>query len=306
VRKAVTPTTVVAGEVVTFTIELSNTLTSSFEVSRITDTLPSGFTFGGRLDSEDTLPAETTGPSPGDTGTITWTFASATVPADTSHTLIYTTTATSVVGTYANQATAQTTADTLNPNTASAVLDVGAPALSLAKSVSPSAANPGDLLTYTLTYGNDSSLTVHDVVISDTLPDGTTFEGASAICGPSSGVVSCAVGTLADGETGHTVTITARIDDPYLGANPLTNVALIDSDETPPGSSNEAYTFVSGPNLILDKAVTPMVAEPGDRVTYTISYGNNGDLPAEGVFITDAVPSNFEIVSPKFRKNERN
>jgi uncharacterized repeat protein (TIGR01451 family) len=115
VRKAVTPTTVVAGEVVTFTIELSNTLTSSFEVSRITDTLPSGFTFGGRLDGTDTLTTETTGPNVGDTGTLVWTFDPAdTVPAGESRTLIYTTTATSVVGTYANQATAQTTADTLN------------------------------------------------------------------------------------------------------------------------------------------------------------------------------------------------
>ena len=41
----------------------------------------------------------------------------------------------------------------------------------------------------------------------------------------------------------------------------------------------------------MDKAVTPTVATPGDWITFTIKFGNEGSLPAENVVLTDALPT---------------
>ena len=41
---------------------------------------------------------------------------------------------------------------------------------------------------------------------------------------------------------------------------------------------------------VIANAVIPVVAAPGDRVTYTLTYSNAGDLSAARVIITGLVP----------------
>jgi uncharacterized repeat protein (TIGR01451 family) len=67
--------------------------------------------------------------------------------------------------------------------------------LTLNKSVDKAAALPGDILTYTIVYRNDSSGPLNTLVINDNTPAFTTF--LSAACAPNPPVISaCAVTTL--------------------------------------------------------------------------------------------------------------
>ena len=75
--------------------------------------------------------------------------------------------------------------------------------LTLLKSVNRASALPGDVLTYTITYANNSSGPLSNVVISDSTPAFTTYMGASAGCPLLVARTSCTVTTEpANGSTG--------------------------------------------------------------------------------------------------------
>ena len=51
------------------------------------------------------------------------------------------------------------------------------PDLTISATHDPSLFSPEQVMTYTLTYGNIGQMHAEDVVISTTLPSGTTYEG---------------------------------------------------------------------------------------------------------------------------------
>ncbi len=57
------------------------------------------------------------------------------------------------------------------------------------------------------------------------------------------------------------------------------------------------YQLVVTPDLSISKSVTPTTAYPGDTITYTLTYSNNGLIPAFGVVITDDVPISVTNIS---------
>ena len=56
------------------------------------------------------------------------------------------------------------------------------------------------------------------------------------------------------------------------------------------GQANKVWLNRNRADLSLDKLVTPAVAAPGQCITYTLTYTNNGPQLANGVLITDVVP----------------
>ena len=70
----------------------------------------------------------------------------------------------------------------------------------ITKTASPLVAAPGDTVTYTLTAKNNGPGTALNVVMTDPLPAGVTFDSADAPCALSGVTVSCAVGPLDPGE----------------------------------------------------------------------------------------------------------
>ena len=96
----------------------------------------------------------------------------------------------------------------------------------------------GDTITYTICYDNlANSVAVHNVVITDTLPSGVTFDSASHGGTHAAGVVTWTIGNLAAGATGC-VTLNVTVDAGTEG-QPLTNCATIESDETEPAEACE-------------------------------------------------------------------
>ncbi|WP_341928262.1 DUF11 domain-containing protein [Nocardioides psychrotolerans] len=79
------------------------------------------------------------------------------------------------------------------------------------KSSDVTIAGPGDVVTYTINVRNQGVGDAHDVVVTDTLPHGTTYVSSSAACTYAAGTVTCNLGTIEAGDD-RAVTITVKVD----------------------------------------------------------------------------------------------
>ncbi|MBI2952671.1 MAG: DUF11 domain-containing protein [Chloroflexi bacterium] len=295
IAKTVTPSYVAASGTVTYTVVISNPTASAVTVSAVTDTLPTGFSFGT---ASGTLLPATTSPTLGQTGEIVWTFSPAvSIGATSSKNLIFTATASDTAGSYQNDVSAATSYGVLDTDL-TAQVDVGAPYLDISKSVSSASVSPGSNVTFTITYGNSSAVAATNVVISDVLPAGTTFVSATGGGTHSAGTVTWNIGSLASGSAGNTVQLVLSVDGSYSGVNLMTNTATIASAENSPASASvSTYINVLEPVLVLRKSGDTASVSPGGSVTYTLTYTNVGNTQATGVVLTDAVPTGFTAVS---------
>ena len=258
------------------------------------------------------------------------------------------------------------------------------PSLTLAKSVNPSSAKPGEAITYTISFSNTGAITATNVVITDTLSAHITNPGWS-----NSGVTLTPIGgqtyawtapdllqgqggvititgvltkPLAAGTIPNTVTLavsgtvqTANANLTVANVAPVANagvdqtVSLSETvtlngsgtddngdtliygwaqtggpDVTLSSASAQAPTFtapstagvltftltvtdtgsltdtdevvvtaVAGPQITLDKSVTPSSAKPGEAITYTIAFSNTGAITATNVVVTDTLAASI-------------
>src|SRR6185436_6933180 len=160
---------------------------------------------------------------------------------------------------------------------------------------------------YTLTYENLGGLTAPNAVITETVPQYTTFYDPGNTSGWSCShgatyptVCLFTVGTVA-GQGSGVVTFTVKVVNPIpTGVDKIYNTATIADDgsngEDPNPGNNDAmdYTPVdAAPDLVLTKDDGGVTVEPGDTITYTLTYNNtSGTQGATGVVITETVPAN--------------
>ncbi len=108
----------------------------------------------------------------------------------------------------------------------------------------PATVTAGDGITYTLTYGNTGGTDATGVVVTDPVPEGTTFLSASdggALVGSE---VVWNLGGLPAGITGRTLTLTVATS----GAGTVVNTGYsIRSDDIDPTVGGDVYTQVEAP-----------------------------------------------------------
>jgi len=178
------------------------------------------------------------------------------------------------------------------------------PDLKLTKSDGDITVPPGGIITYTLSYTNLGGLAAPNPVISDTVPQHTTFAGSGwsgcSLGSPAGTVCTKSVSTVPGGDSGF-VLFVVQVDDPIAtGVDKIYNTAVITDDgsngEDPNSGNNAAmdYTPVdAAPDLALSKDDGSVTVTPGDTITYTLTYNNSlGTQGATGVVITDTVPDN--------------
>lgn len=124
------------------------------------------------------------------------------------------------------------------------------PALTVTKQVDLTTAHLGDTLTYTLIVKNVSSVIENSIVLTDPIPNGTTYiAGSAKVNGfpasgtPSSGIL---VGNLAPDESA-TVTFKVLIGNTPPNPNPIANTAQVSSSTNGPIYSNTVTTAVVVP-----------------------------------------------------------
>lgn len=194
---------------------------------------------------------------------------------------------------------------------------IGLPDLALAKTAALQADNDGsgdisagDTLRYTLTLDNTGAAAANGIVIDDA-PDansalvvGSVITGSGTVnIGNTAGdtTIQVAIPTLAAGDTAI-IEYDTVIDSPLpAGVTEVVNQAVIESDELPPGISDDpdepgpddptVVPVNAAPDLSITKDEGGGGASPGDTVIYSLNYANNGNQDATGVVITETVPA---------------
>ncbi|PYN02660.1 MAG: hypothetical protein DME07_09285, partial [Candidatus Rokuibacteriota bacterium] len=291
IAKTDAPDPVSAGATLTYTLTVSNAgpSTAAAPIS-VTDSLPPGVTFQGASGAGWTCSGTNT--------SVACTRAS-TLPPGAAPPITILVTAPNEGSTITN--TASVSSSTSDPdasnNTATASTTViGSADLSITKTDAPDPVAAGAALTYTLTVSNAGpSTAAAPISVTDSLPPGVTFQGASGAgwtCSGTNTSVACTrASTLPPGAAPP---ITILVTAPNEGGT-ITNTASVSSSTSDPDSSNNtataSTTVIASADLSITKTDAPDPVTAGAALTYTLTVSNAGPSTAAApISVTDSLP----------------
>jgi uncharacterized repeat protein (TIGR01451 family) len=169
---------------------------------------------------------------------------------------------------------------------------------------------PNGKLTYKITYGNKLSDTAYNVIITDIIPKYTKY--LSKETSPLPDIVD----TTEDGKIKliwknidpiippntdriEAITLNLQVEDQKNlppGTNTLLNIIKI----TNPYENDEGFDVTKVTTLAdlsIEKSDYKTTAEPGDVITYKITFRNNGAKDAYNVILNDAIPAYTTFIS---------
>ncbi len=170
----------------------------------------------------------------------------------------------------------------------------GAPNLRVVKTLASGSGSPGALLTFTLTATNSGDRDAAGVVLTERVPEHTTFSPAQSSpgwsCSPSAAAGSTctlSLGTLqgAGGSASRSFAVTVANPLP-VGVTQISNTVCLD-----PSTCDTLTIPTNGaPSLSLVKTVASGQAAPGDLLVYRLQVANTGNQAAASVTITESLP----------------
>ena len=293
ILKTAANATVSAGSPISFTISVTNAGPGTATGVTVSDNLPSG---PGIDWSENSEFCTITGSPPNET--LSCNFGD--VPQGGRSVQVTSGTTAATSGTFENTATVSSTN---HPSASStATVTVNQPRLSVVKTADAGTVVSGSNVGYTITITNAGPGTATGVTLSDPLPGGGGINWSESpdlthcsIAGsPPNQTLSCSFGSLAPGS------VSVHVVSPTTSAScgTLTNVATAGATNATSSvsSSPSTITIVCQAVLTISKTACPSVAVPGGVLTYTITFGNAGTGSAQGVVVTDTVPTGTTLV----------
>ena len=313
------------GDVITYTVTITNNGTSDATGVSVTDTVPNGL---------QVVTVNNGGTQVGNV--ITWSGLSVSATGG-SNTLSVTYTATVLApgtGVSYNNVAEITASDQFDPDSipnnddgdqneddeVSSLITPQTSDLSLVKSVSDSTPNVGDTVTFSIVVSNAGSNDATGVSVEDVVPGGYSALSNPNTVGGVTGVISGGTTVTWTGlsvPNGGSITLTfdAVVDAPTGAADEYLNIAEITaSDQFDPDSDptsgvgiddngdgilddDEGSVFVvpEQSDLSIVKVISDMSPNVGDVVMFTITVTNSGPDPATGVSISDVVPNGYSI-----------
>ncbi len=176
--------------------------------------------------------------------------------------------------------------------------------LEVIKIVSDKNPRKGDTITWTITVINHGPSDAKNVRVTDKLPEGLIFKGSNGNYDKDTGL--WIVGDLAKGES-RSLLITTLVD---VENKTITNIANVTSD-TPDSNktNNEANNTTTveeelPADLEVIKVVSNKNPHKGDTITWTITVINHGPGKAHGVTVTDYLPEGLKFVSSNGNYNK--
>lgn len=163
----------------------------------------------------------------------------------------------------------------------------------------------GDVLTYTITINNTGG-TAKEVIVSDQIPDGTTFvqnsikvNGREAFNTQDELVTGISVNV--EKESTATLSFQVTVDDIENG-DIISNTAKVDGENTNTVSLNYIEAIIGERKTARTEFGEDYVIK-GEKITYTITATNDGDL-AKAVLIKDDIPKGSTFVENSIRIND--
>ncbi|MEO8476123.1 MAG: DUF11 domain-containing protein, partial [Actinomycetota bacterium] len=283
---------VVAGNQLTYQIDVENIGLATATGVELSDPLPVGTTY-----------VSSTGGGTESGGTVTWALGSI-LAGDRVTVQVVVAVDAAATGSLTNTAgvTATTTdADPSNDSDSEGTALDSVADLAILKE-GPASFAPGGSFTYTMSITNDGPSDALDVVLTDPLPDGLAFVSASDAGVESGGTVTWNLGTIANGDV-VVVSLRVRVPTSFSGRS-IRNTASVSASSPDPDvndwSSSAAARRASGAarvNLDVGKSVDDATPTADQVVTYTVTVANHGPADATGVVIKDALPSGLTYVS---------
>ncbi|ACA44387.1 DUF11 domain-containing protein [Clostridium botulinum] len=304
VVKTASPNPVMAGELLTYTINVTNFGPSSAENVVLTDVISPEIT-GAEFSTNG---GETFSPWPGSLNI-------GTLPASKTRTiLIRGIVSPKATGIISNTATVTSTTPDPNPGNNTSTVDVevipvvvAKADVSVEKTASPNPVMAGETLTYTIVVANAGPSDAENVVLTDIIPPeitGAEFsEDGGVTFSPWPGSLN--IGTLSADET-RTILIRGTVSPSATGV--IANTATVTSTTPDPNPNNNTSTVdvevipvVGEADVSVVKTAITKPVRPGDTIVYTIVVSNAGPSDAENVVVTDTIPP--EIIRPEFSIN---
>jgi uncharacterized repeat protein (TIGR01451 family) len=177
------------------------------------------------------------------------------------------------------------------------------PSVDLAVSVSgPSSVTAGGSATYTITIANNSTTAAQNVVLSDTLPAGSTFTSIGQTSGSDGFTMAQSGGTVTETaqaniapNSSDTFSLVVGVPTGLANGASFNDTATVQS-ANPDSNAGDNTQTVTGSviNTILASDLSVKISGPsssseGNTVTYTITVTNAGPSSATGVVLTDTL-----------------
>ncbi len=159
---------------------------------------------------------------------------------------------------------------------------------------------------YTIDVGNEGDIaTAGGTHVSDTLPAGLTYAGASGTgwsCGISAGTVHCDhAGPIAPGGSAAPITLTVNVDEDI--GDEVTNTASVSTtDDVDSGNDTDSDPTNVSPSFDAAVSIRPRVPDGaklrvGTNATYTVSVRNTGSDDLSGpITATVTLPAGLSLI----------
>nr|WP_240515004.1 DUF11 domain-containing protein [Bacillus cereus] len=303
------------GDTISYTILITNSGNTAATNVQLTDPLPNGtiltpgsVTLNGVLQNVDSLVGLPIGTIPSG-ATFTLSFQVTVINITAQNPIVNNAFASYI---YTVNPSLPPTSKTANSNSVSSTIRLAN--VHAIKSVNQTFAEVGDVLTYTFALTNDGNVAANNVLLSDSIANGTSFVPDSVMINgvtqPGVTPASINIGSI---NAGTTITASFRVLITSIpNPNPISNSAsvsynfIVDPNASPVSkntTSTTTFTQVNDANVISAKTVDRAFAIVGDILTYTVILTNAGSVSADSPTFVDTNPDGTTFIQNTFLIN---
>ncbi len=281
-----TPDPIVAGEILYYTIVITNSGNENATGVVVTETYDANVSF-----------VYANPPPQSGSGNRRWVFGSLPVGSPQTIEVVVRVASPLPAGTVLTNRVALDTDQTVPFTVTETTQVLSEPSLKVVQVDDPDPVAAGGELVYSIACQNTGTAPATGVRITDTYDSRVTFLSANPP--PTQGNNVWAIGTLNPGGV-YNFVVRVRVHSPLPNGTTLANMVTVSSNEAPPANFITTTQVTAAPRVTFSVADSPDPVPAGETLTYTLRYTNTGNANATGAVITATLDSRvvFSGASP--------